>query len=272
MRTRSAALTAAAATGGLLALAVAPGAALAADAQVRVVHGIPGLPVDVYVDGERTLDDFQPGTVAGPLALPAGDYQIDITAADAEDASEPALSGTASVPDGGTVSLVAHLSEGGEPTLTPFVDDVSELDAGQARLAVRHTAAAPAVDVLAGGEAVVSGLTNPDEEVLELPAGTVSAAVAAAGTTDPLIGPADLPLEAGVLTNVYAIGSLDDGTLDLVVSAVPAGHSAPSGVPAGTEGLAAADGSSSVLLIGAGLGLVAAAAGGTVWARGRTDG
>ena len=272
MRTRSTALTAAAAAGGLLALAVAPGTALAADAQVRVVHGIPGLPVDVYVNGERALDDFQPGEVAGPLALAPGDYQIDITAADAEDASEPALSGSASVPDGGTVSLVAHLSEAGEPTLTPFVDDVSELEAGQARLAVRHTAAAPAVDVLAGGDPVVTGLTNPNEEVLELPAGTVSAAVAPAGSTDPVIGPADLPLEAGALTNVYAIGSLDEGTLDLVVSSVPTGSGAPSGVPAGTEGLAADSGASSVLLVGAGLGLVAAAAGGTVWARGRADG
>ena len=45
--------------------------------------------------------------------------------------------------------------------------------------------AAPAVDVLAGDTPVVEGLENPAERVLDLAAGTVSASVAAAGTTDP---------------------------------------------------------------------------------------
>ena len=62
---------------------------------------------------------------------------------------------------------------------------MAAVPAGQARLIVRHTAAAPAVDVLAGGSAVISGLTNPNEKALEVPAGTVAAAVAAAGTTQP---------------------------------------------------------------------------------------
>ena len=47
--------------------------------------------MDVWVNGERTLDDFAPGTLAGPLALPAGTYDIAITAADAADASAPAI-------------------------------------------------------------------------------------------------------------------------------------------------------------------------------------
>ena len=35
------------------------------------MHGIPGQTVDVYVNGKKTLPDFQPGKVAGP-AVPAG--------------------------------------------------------------------------------------------------------------------------------------------------------------------------------------------------------
>jgi hypothetical protein len=128
---------------------------------------------------------------------------------------------------------VAHLSEAGEPTITPFVNDVTDVPAGQARLVVRHTAAAPAVDILAGDTAVVSGLTNPDEEALEVPAGTVSAAVAAAGTTDPVIGPADVELTEGTATFVHAIGSLEDDTLNLVSFTIEGLHSAPSGVPSG---------------------------------------
>ena len=38
-----------------------------------------------------TLDDFTPGTLAGPLELPAGTYTVAITAADAADASAPAI-------------------------------------------------------------------------------------------------------------------------------------------------------------------------------------
>ena len=73
---------------------------------------------------------------------------------------------------------------------------------------MRHTAAAPAVDVLAGGQPVIAGLSNAHEKALEVPAGTVSAAVAAAGTTDPVIGPADVDLKEGTATFVHAIGSL----------------------------------------------------------------
>ncbi|GAA2561128.1 DUF4397 domain-containing protein [Pseudonocardia hydrocarbonoxydans] len=226
------------AAAGLLAaaattLAVTPVAFAQETGSVRVVHGIPDTPVDVYVDGERALDDFAPGTSAGPVDLPAGSREVTVFPADSDGSGEPLLSATADLPAGADVTLAAHLTEAGEPTITPFVNDVSSVPAGQARLVVRHTAAAPAVDVLAGGAPVVSGLTNPDQEALEVPAGTVSAAVAAAGTTDPVIGPADLDLAEGTATFVHAIGSLEAGNLDLVVFTVDGLHSAPSGVPSG---------------------------------------
>jgi hypothetical protein len=62
---------------GMSALTASP--AFAATSQVSVVHGIPGQPVDVYVNGKKTLDDFEPGKVAGPLTLPEGDYDIALT-------------------------------------------------------------------------------------------------------------------------------------------------------------------------------------------------
>ena len=58
------ALTALGAAGAaaLLPLALAaPVSAQEAGAQVRVLHGIPGTPVDVYVDGERALEAVRPG-------------------------------------------------------------------------------------------------------------------------------------------------------------------------------------------------------------------
>ncbi|WP_405415644.1 DUF4397 domain-containing protein [Pseudonocardia alni] len=220
--------------GGGLLLATAPMAVAQDTGSVRVVHGIPGQPVDVYVDGERALDDFEPATVAGPVDLPAGAREVAVFPADAPDASgTPLLEGSADVAAGASATLVAHLDEQGQPALTPFVDDLSTVPAGQARLVVRHTAAAPAVDVLAGGAPLLTGLSNPGEASATAPAGTVSAAVAASGTTDPVIGPADLTLPEGSATFVHAIGSLDEGSLDLVTFTVDGLHGSPSGVPSG---------------------------------------
>lgn len=204
------------------------------DAALSVLHGVPDLVVDVYVDGERTLDDFEPGDLAGPLELPAGTYSVAITAADAEDDSEPAIGPVDLRLEGGmNYTAVAHLDADGEPTATLFTNDITQTAAGEGRLTVRHTAAAPAVDILAGDEAVVTDLANPDEASLDLPAGTVPAAVAAAGTTDPVLGPADVTVTEGALTIVYAWGSLEDDSLELAVQTVEGLHSAPAGVPTG---------------------------------------
>jgi hypothetical protein len=228
------AVTAAAALA--LAAALLPAApAVAADtAEVFVVHGVPALTVDVYVDGIRSLDDFQPETVAGPLDLPAGSHAVTITAADAADASNPVLSATADLAAGDSYALVAHLTADGKPTITPYENDNSTVPAGQARLVVRHDAAAPAVDVRAGGTVTLSNVTNPDHGALTVPAGTVSADVVLAGTSTVAIGPAELTLAEGSATFVHAVGSAADGTLALVSFVIPDLHSAPGGVPAGT--------------------------------------
>jgi hypothetical protein len=236
--------------------AASPVAAGTGEGTVTVIHGVPGVDVDVYVNDELTLEDFAPETVTDPLTLPAGDYDIDVRAAGADAAEEPLFSGAATLPAGANATIIANLTEGGDPTLTVFVNDTAATPAGQGRLVVRHTAAAPAVDVLAGGEAVIESLANPDEAALELPAGTVSAAVAAAGTTEPVIGPADVPVVAGQATIVYAIGSLEDETLGVLVQTLQVGEEAaapttaapttapvpvPSGVPSGDSGVAAGD-------------------------------
>ena len=265
---------AAAGAAALLPLALAaPAGAQEAGAEVRVLHGIPGTPVDVYVDGERALDDFAPGTTTDDLALPEGTYSVAVFPADAADGSGTPVIGPVdlAVPASGNVSAIAHLGADGAPTLTPFVNDTAAAAAGQGRVVVRHTAAAPAVDVLVGGQPVFSGLTNPNEDSADLPAGTVSASVAAAGTTEPVIGPADVPVTAGQATIVYAIGSLQDSTLDVLVQTVPlsGGGDAPAGVPAGSGGLVDQGGLPTSVLLATGAGLALALTGGTVLARAR---
>lgn len=190
-------------------------------AKLSVLHGVPGLTVDVWVDGKRTLDNFKPGTLAGPLNVPDGDHRIAITGANATSAVKPVIGPvTVDLEEGQDYTAVAHLSANGKPTATLFTNDTSPSPDGKGKLTVRHVAAAPAVDVLAGRTAVLKGLTSPRQKTLTLKAGTVSASVAAAGTTAPLIGPADVKIAEGKNTIVYAWGSLTAKNLKVAVQVV----------------------------------------------------
>jgi uncharacterized protein DUF4397 len=264
--------------GALAALAVAsPAGAAANDGNVYVVHGVPGVNVDVYVNGDKTLTDFAPGKVAGPLSLPAGTYAIKILKAGDNPASAtPVIDKSVDLPAGANASLVAGLDAGAKPTLFTFVNDVSAAPAGQGRLAVAHTAAAPAVDVLANGKPAFTNLENGKEVKTDLPAGTVGASVVAAGTTSPaLIGPANVPVTAAMATVVYAIGAPASGqtasTLGVVTQQIPLAG-AQMAVQTGTSGLLDRDGGIPTFALVA---LVAALAGilgsGFVLFRSRTD-
>jgi Domain of unknown function (DUF4397) len=219
-------------------LLVASPAHAAGPSKVSVVHGIPGQPVDVYVNGKKTLDNFQPSAVAGPLSLPAGKYDI-VIVKPGDPVSSPIIKvDQAAVPGDANISLVAHLTADGKPTLTPFVNDTKTLAPGKTRLVVRHTAAAPAVDVRAGGQPVFKNLTNPNEAKADLAAGTVSADVVLAGTSTVAIPAANLNLAEGTSTIVYAIGSAQDKTLGVVAQTITGLHGTPGGVNSGTGGTA----------------------------------
>jgi hypothetical protein len=237
--------------GVLAATGLAALPAQAADtATVTVVHGIPDTPVDVYVDGKEALSDFTFKTVTDPISLPAGSHDIEVRPAGAASGSAPILELSPDLPAGANATVVAYLTADGKPALKPFVNPTTAVPDGMGRLVVRHTAAAPAVDVLAGGEPVITKLTNPNEKMLMVPSGTVSASVAAAGTTDPVIGPVDLPVQSGQTLVVYAIGSLEGDTLTAVTqSYASGGAAAPSSVNAGTGGQAAEGGSGAALLV-----------------------
>lgn len=229
---------------GLLALTLTPISAHASesaeDATVSVLHAVPGLTVDVYANGAELIPDFAPGTLSDPLTLPAGSYDLQVFADGDDPASaDPAIEAAGvEVPAGANATVVAHLDADGNPLLTPFVNDTSSTAPGEARLTVRHTAAAPAVDVRADGAVLFGDVVNPNEGTVDVPAGAYSADVVLAGTSDPVIGPADLDLAEGTNTIVYAWGSAADGNLALAVQTIDGLHQAPNGVPGGEAGLA----------------------------------
>lgn len=228
---------------GAVALAT-PAMAAEHDATVSVLHAIPAGSgadvVDVYAGDTLLIDDFTPGTLE-TLTVPAGSYDLAVFA----DGEGPG-NGTAvleaagvEVPAGANATVTANLSADGSPALNVFVNDTSAIAAGEARLTVRHIAAAPAVDITADGAVLFADLTNPNEAMGDVPAGSYEAAVVLAGTDTVALGPADLDLGEGTNTIVYAWGSAEAGNLALAVQTIDGLGSAPGGVPAGGGSTAA---------------------------------
>lgn len=267
-RTRSVAAAGALLLAGGFAAATSASAASTATAKVSVLHGITSVgTVDVYANGAELIPNFTPGTLAGPLDVPAGTYEIAVYADAANGTGTPALTASVPVEAGKNYTLTANLTADGQPALNAFVNDTSAVGAGKSRVTVRHVAAAPAVDVRANGAVIVPGLTNPNEASLVTDAGTVSADVVLAGTTTVAIGPAELVLAEGTSTIVYAWGAASDNTLALAVQTITGLHSSPSGVPGGEAGLAADNGAPSAWLLAAALLGVVGVAGAGMTAR-----
>ena len=251
------------AAGVLLALGLGTSATAvdSGKAELSVLHGIPALPVDVWVNGTKTLPNFMPGDLAGPLQLPPGDYTFVLTAVDDPITSPVLTVGPVALAADTSYTAVAHLDAAAVPMVSLFTNDISATPAGKGRLTVRHVAAAPAVDILANGSVAFPGLTNPNEAKADLAAGTYEAKVNLAGTATTAIGPANVDVVAGKNTIVYAWGNAGSNPASLALKVQTVNTmGAPSGVSAGSAALPS-DGSttpialivvSALALIGAG--------------------
>jgi len=138
-------------------LGLAPVAA-AQSASVYVVHGIDGrdlgldqpLPVDVLANGSICLlQNFTFGTVAGPVALNAGTYNLQISLANTSNpCTNPAvITADVTFAAGEIASVIANLDGNGAPTANKYTEDLSALNTGMSRVNIRHDAWAPAVDI-----------------------------------------------------------------------------------------------------------------------------
>jgi hypothetical protein len=207
------------------------------DATVYVIHGIPGddlgldpaLPVDVLVDDTLCLlEGFEFGDIAGPVPLAPATYNIKIMLADADNPCTGSVAIEADVPfdPDENATVIAHLTEAGAPTATKFINDVSPTGRGKARVAVRHTAAAGAVDVDVRRPLkptpwlVIPGLANPDEAITEIRPGDWDVTVFPAGELDPVFGPATLTLKPFTGFFVHAVGTPANGTFTVIVHVI----------------------------------------------------
>jgi hypothetical protein len=220
----------------LAAVAIAPGTAQAdGHVEVTLLHGIPGVNVDVAVDGTVVVPDFAPGDTAD-LTPFAGVTLTNVEArlAGTEDVAVGPLAEFA-VPSEGNWTVLAHLDAEGTPTITAFENDDSEAAAeGQGRLTVRHAAAAPAVDVVLGEARPVENAANGDEAVIDFPAGDLAGAQIAPTGGDPIADVPTVTVTAGKNLIVYAVGSLADETFTFYTQEIDLKVAEGDGTPAPT--------------------------------------
>jgi uncharacterized surface protein with fasciclin (FAS1) repeats len=211
-----------------------------APASVYVVHGIPGkdlglpraLPVDIAVNGSCTLKGFTFGRIAGPLSLAEGTYNVKISLANQKNpcSNDPVIQADVPFAAGENASVVAHLSASGAPTASKFVNDVASIGKREARIAARHVAAAPEVDVAVFRHPIrkssqplirFNGLTNGEQGQGNIGAGHLARplvwSVAPAGQNNPvLVDPFQRRVQAGTLTIGYIVGSPAQKTLTVI--------------------------------------------------------
>jgi hypothetical protein len=254
--------------------------AQADDAEIMLLHGIPGIEVDVAVAGDVVITGFAPGDMQDLSAFAGQTLEdLEVRVAGTEDVAIGPVA-EFPVPASGSWTVVAHLDAEGTPTVTPFENNTSQTADGEGRLTVRHTAAAPAVDLVVGDARPIEGAENGASADLELPAGEIAGAQLAPAGGDPIVDVPTVNLAAGQNLIVYAVGSLDDDTFTFYVqerevgSAAPAdGQSAGDGTPAPSQvntGDAAPASNTGVLLAGA-LGLLVVAGGAGIAASRRTS-
>jgi hypothetical protein len=226
------AATAAAATGAL-ALSATPAAA--ADATIMLLHGIPGADVDVAVAGAVVIPNFKPGQMQD-LSSFAGKTLTNLEVR-AAGTTTVVIGPVASfpVPAEGNYTVVAHLDATGKPTLTPFKNDTSAVGAGQGRLTVRHTAAAPAVDIVLGAARPFTNLVNGKEGSAALPAGPIAGAKVAPTGAAPIADVPTVDLKAGTNLIVYAVGSLSANTFTYYTQSITGLGGAPTRVDTGNS-------------------------------------
>ena len=215
MRSTSRLLGILAGTALVAALAVPVAADEHDNAMVRVVHASPDAPnVDVWVDGETVLTDVPFTAVSDYLSVPAGTYNIQVTATgDTTPVIEADLEFAAG--SATTIAAVGLLADIGPAV---FTDDITTAD-GQAKLRAIHLSPSAPADVdiaVTEGDVVVPGLAYPEASgYLTLDAGDYPLEIRAAGDSAAALE-FDVTLEAN--TNYTAFAMDAEGGVQVIAA------------------------------------------------------
>lgn len=200
------------------ALSLLAGPVAAQDAEITLLHAIPGADVEVWANGEPLVTDFELGD-REDLSVLAGETltDLEVRSADSGTVIIRSESGDDQLPSTGSWTIVAHLDGGGQPKLSVFKDDDSIVPAGEGRLTIRHVAASDFIDVLVNNEAFGDGLSNTttaEQATKPLAAGSYEVLLLDENG-DLFVESFSVRLAEGESVIVYAVGSTADEPLTL---------------------------------------------------------
>jgi Domain of unknown function (DUF4397) len=204
------------AAGLVLAFAVPASASGDGTAKVRAFHNSPDTPpVDIYVNGARTLSNVAYGTLSDYLRVPRGTYNVQVKVAPSRAGDPAALEADVRLgrkPT--TIAAIGSLTGDGGPLQLKALRDRDTSSRYLTRLRVAHTSPdAPAVDVqakLAGRWVrVVRGLEFGETSgYLLLPAWKYRLRIVAAGTNTVVKDLGKVRLKGSTSHTAWAVGFL----------------------------------------------------------------
>ena len=206
-------------------------------ANVTVIQAVPGATVDVSVDGRSVATGAEVGDILGPFELSPGGHEVTFTGPGVDVAS------SLDVATGASTDVVLHLPAevGGDPVVHSYDAPTGAIGPDKARVVLAHTATVAPADVRVNGETVFTNIANGEFAEAELPAGTHEVALLPTGrTSDPILGPLDVPLEARTLSMIYAYGNPQDASMNVIAhTSVLAADGAvrPTTIDTGSAGL-----------------------------------
>ncbi|MEV6283243.1 DUF4397 domain-containing protein [Kribbella sp. NPDC051770] len=237
-------------------------AGAATNGTVYVVQGLPGQTVDVQVDGKVVARGVAATKVVGPFEVASGQRRITAVAG-----GKTLVDRQVAVGAGSNQDVVIHrpAAPTAAPVITTYANKLTAVPKDKAAVRVAHTAAVGPADIRVNGKVLFANVANGESLDVVVPAGTYTVEIVPAGATGPVIlGPASLPVKAGYLTRVFAVGEPNSKTMNVAVGTIRlpgTGSDRPGTVDTGTGGQAVAlmqDQPSSAPLIG--LALLAACA------------
>lgn len=212
----------------------------AAGANLYFVQGLPGKTLDISVDGHQVAAGVAGGKLVGPFAVAAGKRLITAKQGGAVVIQREVTAGA-----GASLDVVIHqpVSPNGAPLLTTYPNKLTAVPKDKAGLRVAHDAAVGPADIRVNGKVLFQNVANGESLDVVVPAATYKVEIVPTGATSPVVlGPLDLPVQAGYLTRVFAIGAPSQKTMTVALGTikVPAsGSDKPGLVNTGTGGQAA---------------------------------
>ena len=237
-RSRAARLALTLALLALCVVSVLPAAAQTnrGSARIGFVHGTVNAPnLDVYVDGELTVDELAYGASSDLVRLPAGRREIAVT--EAGRGLDDAIASSAVNVAAGNAYAAGVVGRADEAELRLWQVDLSPTKAGQARVRVIHASPdAPGVDIaVAGGDVLFAGATFTEAPpATEVDAGTYNLEMRPEDSADVVQAISDVTFAPGTSCTVFALGLLEDnGSLEILTFVNPLNGQALPGTGAG---------------------------------------